>query len=436
MKKIVAGAATLICALAVLVLVIAGISALITSSNYRQAEAEHAAEIAAAGRVTGRLLVWLDNQEWAKAVIAGFNAHYPDVEVHFENVGNVDSRGKVSLDGPAGIGPDVFLMPHDHIGNAIIDDICLPFPPDMREKYADLLLDAAIRTCTFEGDLYAVPISTENIAFFYNKDLLGNAPVPESFEEVIAFAERWNNSAINRYALRWQVDDSYHNYFFLTAFGMELFGPDMDDFRTPGFDSPQVREGIAFHSGLRRYYNVNTGDATWDSTVAAFQRGEVPFTITGPWAIGDALKNNVNFGISKLPAIQGRQPRCFSGNIVAAVSSYTKNPQAARAFVDYLASVEGETIQFQLTGKLAAYKDISGIEGLRDDVLLRGIMEQAPYADPMPVIPEVNQMWDAMKALFTFTWDGQLSIEEAQAKAMETYDTSLIMAGKSRFWAD
>ena len=436
MKKIVAGAAHLLCALAILFLVIAGISALIISANVRKTRAEYAAEMANAGKITGNLLVWLDNEDWAKAAIAGFNARYPDVTVKFENVGNVDSRGKVSLDGPAGIGPDVFLMPHDHIGNAIIDDICLPFPPEMQEKYVAMLLDAAIKTCTFEGDLYALPISTENIAFFYNKDLLGSNPVPQSFEELIAFAERWNNPGTNHYALRWQVDDSYHNYFFLTAFGMELFGPDMDDFRTPGFDSQAVKQGITFHSALRRYYNINTADATWDSTVAAFQRGEVPFTITGPWAIGDALKNNVNFGITKLPTIQGRQPRCFSGNIVAAVSSYAKNPSAARAFVDYLASAEGVTIQFQVTGKLAAYKDISGIEGLRDDVLLRGVMEQAPYADPMPVIPEVNQMWDAMKALFTFTWDGQLSVEGAQQKAMETYDTALMMAGKSRFWSD
>jgi len=435
MKKIGVAAAGL-GALALLFLVIAGILALVISGDFRKAGVEIAAEKSAESRVSGPLLVWLDNEDWAKAVIAGFNKIYPDVTVKFENVGNVDSRGKVSLDGPAGIGPDVFLMPHDHIGNAIIDDICLPFPVDMQKKYSDLLLEAAINTCTSGGELYAVPISTENIAFFYNKDLLGNNPVPQSFEEVIAFAEKWNDPSSNKYALRWQVDDSYHNYFFLTAFGMKLFGPNMDDFKQPGFDSPEAKKGVEFHTSLRKYYNVNTADATWDSTVAAFQRGEVPFTITGPWAIGDALKNKLNFGITKLPTISGTQPRCFSGNIVAAVSSYTKNVHAARAFVDFLASVEGETIQFKQTGKLAAYKDISGIEGLRDDVLLRGIMEQAPYADPMPVIPEVNQMWDAQKALFTFTWDGQLTAEEAQKKAMETYDTSLMMAGKSRFWSD
>jgi arabinogalactan oligomer/maltooligosaccharide transport system substrate-binding protein len=423
-------------ALLVLLLVVSAIAACTMAASYGRAERAIREEQASANRVAGSLLVWMDNDDWAKAVITGFNKKYPDVSIKYENVGNVDSRGKVSLDGPAGIGPDVFLMPHDHIGNAIIDDICLPVPPETQRKYADILLDASIKTCTFEGDLYAVPISTENIAFFYNKDLLGDTPPPQSFEEVIAFAEKWNNPAANRYALRWQVDDSYHNYFFLTAFGMKLFGADMDDFRNPGFDSEGARNGVAFHNSLRKYYAINTADATWDATVAAFQRGEVPFTITGPWAIGDANKNGINFGITKLPTIRGNQPRCFSGNIIAAVSSYTKNPNAARAFVDYLVSVEGETIQFNLTGKLAAYKDISGIEGLRDDPLLLGIMEQAPYADPMPTIPEVNQMWDALKALFTFTWDGQLTPEEAQAKAMDTYDTALMMAGKSRHWAE
>ena len=411
------------------------ISTLLINKEWMTAKAELAAEKNAEGRITGSLLVWMDNKDWAEAVITAFNKIYPDVHIKFENVGNVSSRGKVSLDGPAGIGPDVFLMTHDHIGNAIIDDICLSLPHEIQEKYSELLLDAAVKTCTSDGEMFAIPISTENIALFYNKDLLGDTPVPESFDDIIDFAVKWNDPSANKYALRWQVDNSYLNYFFLTAFGMELFGADMNDFRTPGFDSAGAGRGVEFHNSLRMYYNVNAADATDDSTVAAFQRGEVPFTITGPWAIGDAKKNGINFGVTKIPTINGNQPRCFSGNIVASVSSYSKNIPAALAFVDFLASVEGAAIQFELTGKLAAHKDISGIEGLRDDEYLLGIIEQAPFADPMPVIPEVNQMWDAMKALFTFTWDKTLSVSEAQKKAMETYDVALMMAGKSRSWS-
>ncbi|MDR2521150.1 MAG: maltose ABC transporter substrate-binding protein [Spirochaetaceae bacterium] len=412
------------------------LGALRESGELRSARLAAERERLAAGKIAGSLLVWLDNDDWARAVITAFNTRYPDVKIIYEKVGNVDSRGKVSLDGPAGIGPDVFLMPHDHIGNAIIDDICLPFEREAQERYAGLLLESSVKTCTFDGDLYALPISTENLAFFYNKDLLAGQPPPKSFEDIFAFAKKWNNPQANKYALRWQVDDSYHNYFFLAAAGMRLFGENMDDYKEPGFDSPEARAGVEFHTSIRAYFNVNTSDATWDSTVAAFQRGEVPFTITGPWAIGDAKKNGVNFGITKLPAIRGVQPRCFSGNIVAAVSSYTKNPEAARAFTDFLVSVEGAAIQFEVTGKLAAFKDVGGVPGLRDDAHLAGVMEQAPFTDPMPVIPEVYQMWDAMKALFTFTWDGQLSAEAAQQKAMDTYDTALLMAGKSRSWAD
>jgi len=391
-----------------------------------------AQESASTDNISGSLTVWMDNEEWANAVIEGFNKKYPNVSIHFEIIGNTDSRSKVSLDGPAGIGPDVFIMPHDHIANAVNDGLCEPIPDDLRQKFSSTLLDAAIQTCTAGGKLFAVPIETENIAFFYNKDLLGSTPVPQSFEDVIAFAEKWNNPAANKYALRWQVDDAYHNYFFLSAYGMSVFGPNRDDYRNPGFDSDAARKGIEFQNSLRKYFNVNVADATWDSTVSMFQRGEVPFTVTGPWAIEDAKKNGVNFGITKLPTIEGKQPRCFSGNIIATVSSYSKNFPAAFALLDFLAGIDGALIKYNVSAKLPALKDISGIPGLRDDLYLAGIQQQSPYADPMPTIPEVSFMWESLKTLFTFTWDRQLTAQQAQQKAMSDYDAALSIAGKKR----
>jgi arabinogalactan oligomer/maltooligosaccharide transport system substrate-binding protein len=409
--------------LLVILVLVAGISLLIGCRPSQQSSTASA---------SNDLVVWIDNDDWAKAVIAGFNAKYPNVNVRFENVGNVDSRAMVSLNGPSGTGPDVFFMPHDHIANAHLDDILLPFDAADQRRYASFILDAAMATCTFDGQLYAVPLTTENIALFYNKDLLGNTPVPKSIEEIAAFAMTYNNPAQNKWAIRWAVNDAYHSYFFLTAFGMKVFGPNMDDYKNPGFDSPAVLQGLTFYSSVRQFYNVDTADTTWDATVAAFQRGEVPFTISGPWAIQDAVSNGINFGVTKLPTINGVQPRCFSGNIIVGVSSYSKNIPMARAFVDYLVSVEGQTILYNVKGQLPAYKDVSQIPGLNHDPYLMGIMEQAPFADPMPVIPEVQNMWDPLAELFTFTWDRQLTPAQAQVKAMETYDISLQMAGKSR----
>ena len=71
-------------ALACLLLVLAGISALFMGGTWRAARAEIDGESELGGRIAGPLVVWMDNREWAEAVIAAFNAHYPDVTVRME----------------------------------------------------------------------------------------------------------------------------------------------------------------------------------------------------------------------------------------------------------------------------------------------------------------------------------------------------------------
>jgi len=385
---------------------------------------------AAVGDVSGNLVLWMDNDDWAQALIAAFIAKYPDVTVEFENVAHTESRAKVELDGPAGIGPDVFHFPHDHAANAINDGLVEPIPADMASRFEATILEAAINTVKSNGRLYAVPFQTENIALFYNRDLVDF--VPKTFEEIIEFARDYNDPATGKYAMRWQIIDAYHNYHFLNAFGFSVFGPNMDDYRNPGFDIPGVANGLRFHSSLREVFPVSVEDGKdWDVNVAAFQRGETPFTISGPWAIGDARDNGIDFGITKLPTINGVQPRCFSGARVMAVSSFSTNFPAAFAFLDFVASEEGAAILFDVLGTLPALKDSSNIAGLSDNPWLMGILEQAPFADPMPVIPEVHAMWEPLAQLFEFTWDEHMSPEEAQDRAMETYEILLNAMGLS-----
>ncbi len=380
--------------------------------------------------IEGDLLVWLDNDDWAAAVIEGFNAKYPDVNVEYNKVESVDTRGKVELDGPAGIGPDVFIFPHDNAGLAIADGLIEPLPEDLQATLKETILPNSLETVMVDGEVYAVPISTENIGLLWNKDIYGEE-APETFEEIIEFAREYNDPAANKYALKWQVDDSYHNYPFLTAGGMQLFGEDHLDYTQPGFDTPEAAQGVEYHNSLREIFDVNTTDATYETTVASFQNGEAAFTISGPWAISDAEKNGINFGMTKLPTIGGNQPVAFSGNIIANVSSYAENYDAAVAFVEYLASPEGAEIMYNTVGKMPALLDVASIPGVSDNEYLMGMFEQAEFTHPMPIIPEMGQAWDPMKVLFTFTWDGALTLDEAQDKAMSDYETLLQAAGKS-----
>jgi arabinogalactan oligomer/maltooligosaccharide transport system substrate-binding protein len=374
--------------------------------------------------------VWLDNEDWAAALMPAFTAKYPNVTVDYEIVGNTDQHGKLTLDGPAGIGADVFMYPHDHVAKVVNDGLAEPIPADYAAKYNAELTVAGIETGTWDGTLYGVPYQWENIALLYNKDLYGDTP-PATFEEIIEFAKTYNDPSASKYAMAWQVNDAYHNYHWLSAAGTSVFGPNHDDYKNLGFDGPETAKGLEYYLMMKDTFGLSVADATWDNTVAAFQQGNVPFTISGPWAVADAKNNGINFGVTKLPTIDGNQPWCFSGVQMASVSSYSENMEWANVFVDFLVSPEGAGVLYNTKGSMPTRLDYSEVPGLSEDEYLNGFAEQTPYAIAMPRIEEVNQMWEPLANLFTFTWDGELTIPEAQAKALDTYVTMLAAAGKS-----
>lgn len=366
------------------------------------------------------LKVWVDNEEYGDALLAAWDAKGYGVPLEYEIVGSVDQRTKLELDGPAGLGADVIQVPHDHVTTLIDSGIVMEFQPELAGALQERLADTAMATANVDGAQYGAAVITESIALFYNKDLVGDFR-PSTFEELVQWAHDYKEETGN-WGLGWQVNDAYHNYFFLTAFGFRVFGENSMDADNPGWDSEAVAKGLEYYKNVRtEAFDVPSPDATWDTTVSKFQTGELPFTLTGPWAIGDAKANGVNFGVMPIPTIEGQQPYTFSGAQILLISNYTAYPNAAHNLISFMASEEGLGLFYSVNGKLPAVKDPSTIPGLADDELLSGVAAQANFSYPMPVIKEIQFMWDPQKNLFQFVWDGDLTIAESQAKAMEDY---------------
>ena len=377
-----------------------------------------------------QLLIWLDDEDWAMAIMQAFVQHHPNVTFAFQQMGNVDARFHMQLDGPAGLGADVFAFPHDHVAFAIADGLIEPVPPLLQQKWESELLSSAVATVTYNGRMHAVPFQTENIALFYNRDLWGPTP-PETWEEVFEFARTWNNPATHDWTMAWEVGNPYHNFIWLTTAGMQLFGPNMDDFRQPNFDSPEAARGLEIFLQMRQLFDIPYEDINFNTSEERFRLGEIPLTLTGPWAIPDLISNEVNFGVARIPTFGGVQPIAFAGNMMAGVSSFSspQNRAWAYAFIDFMVSEEGAEIMFNTRNTMTTRVDVDAIPGLRDDEFLLGIGKQAPYTVPMPTISQVMQMWAPMGELFSFTWDGTLTIPEAQQRAMDNYRLLLSVAG-------
>ena len=336
------------------------------------------------GKVT--LKVWESDDsarkyvEWAAKE---FMKSHKNVKIEYEHVESTDARAKIELDGPAGVGADVFVAPHDHIG-ALVNGGHVA--ENTNKDYLSQFVNAAQVASKYNGKTYGYPIGIETYALFYNKDLIPNPP--KTWDEVIAYAKKFNNDAERKYALVWPVADGYFDYMFMSSYGAQLFGPNGNDRKQHNINSPEAIKGLQYFQSLRKQIlNVPSADMTGDFCDSSFTQGKAAMFITGPWKIEAFSRLGLNYGIAPLPAFPGMsQPATsFSGVRLAFVSSYTEHPAEAAEFADFLTQKANLEKRFALTKQIPPRKDIT-----TNDPLSNGILEQTKYAIPMPTIPQMN----------------------------------------------
>ena len=324
----------------------------------------------------------------------------PNVKIMYEPVASTDARAKIELDGPAGVGADVFVTPHDHIGALVQGGHVLPV--DDADAYMSGFLDMAKTGASYNGTVYGYPLGAETYALFYNKDIVKD--VPKTWDEVIAFAKKFNNKAEGKYALVWAVGDGYFGYMFMDSFGAPLFGPNGNDRKQHNLNSPNAIKGLTYFQSLRKQIlDIPAADASGDFCNAQFVEGKSAMIITGPWKINDFKKSGVNFGIATIPAFPGTDHpgNTFSGVRLAFVSSYTEYPDEAKAFAKFITSKEMLEKRFAITDQIPPRKDID-----TNKELSNGIKAQLVYAKPMPTIPQLGAYWSAMVSAYSGIWDG------------------------------
>lgn len=377
-----------------------------------------AASTAFAAPKRAELKVWESagaEKTFVNFVIKEYRKVNKNVKITYEPVEATDARAKIELDGPAGVGADVFVTPHDHIGALVQGGHVLPV--DDADTYMADFLDMARVGATYDGVVYGYPLGSETYALFYNKDLLKEAP--KTWDEVVAYAKTFNNKAENKYALVWPVADGYYGYMFMESFGAPLFGPNGNDRKQHNLNSPAAIKGLTYFQNLRKQIlDIPAADASGDFCNAEFTEGKAAMIITGPWKINDFKKAGINFGITTVPAFPGTDhpANTFAGVRLAYVSSYSEFPEEAKAFAKFMTSKEMLEKRFDITDQIPPRKDI-----VTNNELSNGIKAQLEYATPMPTIPQLGTYWNAMGSAYSGIWDGDnvKTALDAAAASME-----------------
>lgn len=327
-----------------------------------------------------------------------FTKLHPNITIKYVNVELGDSSGKIALDGPAGVGPDVFAAPHDKIGELVsgghIEEVS---NPDYVKQNA---LGACIQAVTYEGKIVGYPVSAETYALFYNKALISESEVPATWEGVVEFAKKFNSG--DRYGFMMDVGNGYYTILFTTANGNRLFGPTGTDTTKTYLNTPDAVNGIKFFQSMKSILNVPAADLTTSICDEAFKAGKVAMYITGPWNIKPFKDAGVDFGVAPLPSLPGQSEPAssFSGTRTMFVSAYSNHPEEAAMFAEFLMSPEMQKLRFDITEALPA----TDIEV--DSPYVRAFTKQLDYAFPMPSIPEMSNFWNAMNSASANIWDG------------------------------
>ncbi len=374
------------------------------------------------------LTLWFDNDTYNEEIVALWNAKYPNIPLTVVNVGTTEARQKNELEGPTGNGADVFVMAHDGVaisaeaGNILEIDL---LADEVRNGFVDNAIDAV----SYDGKIYAFPLSMKTIVMFYNKDLV-ETPV-DTWADMKTFAKQFNDPSKNKFACIWQAVEPYYAHGFLGGYGYDLFGENHNDPQQLGWDTAEAAAGLAFYKTLKdEIYPVASADATWDAMNSMFSAGECPYVITGPWSIADFTKAGINFGIAPLPKMDnGIRPKTLSTVDTVCVSSFTKYPVASMLLAEFIATDPGALkLLYETKNELTANIEGQKLDFYVNDPFMTSIAVAVNDALPQPYIPEMSNVWAPYQKAIIAVWDGLQTPEEALAAAKDEFYSAI--AGK------
>lgn len=371
------------------------------------------------------LTIWANDEDAQldayEEIAEAFEAEH-GIAVDITPYSMLDQTEGMSLDGPAGQGPDLFFQPHDRLGDIYEQGLALELEltADQEERLADYNQEA-VTSFSYEGMQFGIPAVVETYALFRNTDLVPDAP--ETMDELMEIARDLTDG--DNYGFLMEATNFYFTYPFLTAPGGYVFGQDADGVFDPediGLDSPGAVEGAEM---IQAWFEEGLMPSGIDGDImnGLFTDGNVGMVVTGPWSIPDyesALGDSL--AISPLPEMNGERLSSFSGNKGWLVNYYSEAPYWATELALFMTNAENSELYFETAGELPAHTAVE-----IDDEFMEPIFEQTQYAEPMPNIPAMSQVWEPIGDALQFITDGDDAEEVLEEAVQQIYDQVQMM---------
>lgn len=313
--------------------------------------------------------IWGDPAEIKsqQAVVDAFHAANPKITVK-PTVSDWDTyweKLKGSIAG--GAAPDVFAMDGPLFPDYQSRDVLLDLKPFIDKDGYDLgqLADTAVADFTTAGGQYGLPRDQNVVALYYNKKLFDAAKIPYpddtwDWAKLVEVGKQLTKDTngdgkTDQWGLYTETSDM-ENYWSSLVWqnGGDIMAPDG---KTTVLGTDAAAGGIQFLQDLIWKDKIVPDPALFAETGDAFEQGKAAMEINGSWLVPTHEAAGIDFGIAPLP--KGPAGLATSINPTGAVVfKGSKNPEAAWAFVKYLASPAAQTKLMELKASLPANKEV------------------------------------------------------------------------------
>ena len=363
---------------------------------------------------TKQLNVWEDIKKSVgiQDAVKDFEQKY-DVKVNVQEMPYAQQLEKLRLDGPAGIGPDVLVIPNDQLGGAVVQGLLAPLNLD-KEK-VDAFTPASINAFRLDNTLYGVPKAVETLVLIYNKDLI-DKPL-QSLPEWLDYSKKQREQ--NKYGLMAKFDQIYYSWGAIGPMGGYLFGKNDKGGFNPkdiGLNKPGAVEAVTF---LKKFYSEGVfpsgilGDNGLNAIDSLFTEKKAAAVINGPWAFQPYEAAGVNYGVVPLPNLpDGKPMSSFLGVKGYVVSTWSKDKQLAQQFLEFINQPQYVKTRYIATREIPAQKAMIDDPMIKNDEKASAVAVQAARATAMPGIPEMGEVWGPANAALELSLTGK---QEPQA---------------------
>ena len=322
--------------------------------------------------------------------------------------------------------PDVFILSNDSLEKAYLAGLATEIKDNAMVSDSAKYSAAAQNAVLYNGKYLGYPLYFETSALLYNRTYLeqiaaeeelssADELIPNSIADILNFADQHSTPENVEYFFRWDVSDIFYNYFFIGNY-ISVGGTSGEDKNQINIYNTDAIASLSVYQELNQFFSIDTKETNYDSIMQEFLEGRTIYTIATSDCmkkLNEAKKNGefaYEYGIASIPDInQELATKGMSVTNALVINGYSKHKDAAKQFVEYLVSEDGNEL-YEKTGKLPARIQ----EQYQNENMAMYALNYAESV-PIPKMVETSNFWVELEICFAKVWDGADANAELKA---------------------